>query len=144
LGDAVKEARGGGVRLAFMAEHDAKHVGLVAPAIRPDDRRSGAEVHLGLFAGTTFHPPKRNRGAPAQPPCKAFDVVVAALEPSLHQILEDSLSADSSLYLYRTRERLMLSNERRAAPASPPVYLELVATDARITHPKVVAEVDSP
>jgi hypothetical protein len=47
---------------------------------------------------------------------------------------------DSNLYLRRTRERLMLSTEHRAAPASPPVYLELVATRAETTHLEVVTE----
>jgi len=51
---------------------------------------------------------------------------------------------DSNLYLRRTRERLLLSSEHRAAPASPPVYLELVATDAQTTHLEVVSEVDGP
>jgi hypothetical protein len=51
---------------------------------------------------------------------------------------------DSNLYLRRTRERLLLSSEHRAAPASPPVYLELVATDAQTTHLEVVTEVDGP
>ena len=37
---------------------------------------------------------------------------------------------DSNLYLRRSREHLVLSSEHRAAPASAPVYLELVATDA--------------
>jgi len=32
------------------------------------------------------------------------------------------------------------SSEHRAAPASAPVYLELVATDAETTHLEVVAE----
>jgi hypothetical protein len=41
---------------------------------------------------------------------------------------------DSNLYLKRTKDRLLLSSEHRAAPASPPVYLELVATDAQTTH----------
>jgi hypothetical protein len=47
---------------------------------------------------------------------------------------------DSNLYLRRTREHLMLSSEHRAAPASAPVYLELVATDAETTHLEVIAE----
>ena len=34
----------------------------------------------------------------------------------------------------------MLSSEHRAAAASPPVYLELVATDAETIHLEVVAE----
>lgn len=51
---------------------------------------------------------------------------------------------DSNLYLRRTSQRLLLSNEHRAAPASPPVYLELVATDAQTTHLEVVTEVDGP
>lgn len=34
----------------------------------------------------------------------------------------------------------MLLSEHRAAPASPPVQLELVSTDATTTHLEVVAE----
>jgi hypothetical protein len=54
---------------------------------------------------------------------------------------------DSNLYLRRGhplagRERLVLSNEHRAAPASPPVSLELVATNAETTHLEVVVELD--
>jgi hypothetical protein len=47
---------------------------------------------------------------------------------------------DSNLYLRRNSQRLVLSSEHRAAPASPPVYLELVATNAQTTHLEVVAE----
>ena len=47
---------------------------------------------------------------------------------------------DSNLYLRRTKEHLVLSSEHRAAPASPPVSLELVATDAETTHLEVIAE----
>jgi hypothetical protein len=47
---------------------------------------------------------------------------------------------DSNLYLRRTRESLVLSSEHRAAPASPPVSLELVATDAQTTHLEVIGE----
>jgi hypothetical protein len=47
---------------------------------------------------------------------------------------------DSNLYLRRVRERLVLLNEHRAAPASPAVTLELVATDSATTHLEVVAE----
>ena len=46
---------------------------------------------------------------------------------------------DSNLYLRRTRERLLLSSEHRAAPASPPVVLELVTTDTETTHLEVIA-----
>jgi hypothetical protein len=49
---------------------------------------------------------------------------------------------DSNLYLRRTKERLLLSSEHRAAPASPPVYVQLVATHAEMTHLEVVAELD--
>ena len=41
---------------------------------------------------------------------------------------------DSNLYLRRTKEHLVLSGEHRAAPASAPVYLELVATNAETIH----------
>jgi hypothetical protein len=47
---------------------------------------------------------------------------------------------DSNLYLRRSRERLVLSSEHRAAAAAPPVYLELITTDAETTHLAVVAE----
>jgi RecA-family ATPase len=47
---------------------------------------------------------------------------------------------DSNLYLRRTKERLVLSSEHRAAPASAPVHLELVATDAGTIHLEVIAE----
>jgi hypothetical protein len=47
---------------------------------------------------------------------------------------------DSNLYLRRVRERLVLSSEHRAAPAAPPVTLELVAGNAATTHLEIVAE----
>ena len=47
---------------------------------------------------------------------------------------------DSNLYLRRVRQRLVLLNEHRAAPASPAVSLELVTTDAATTHLEVIAE----
>lgn len=48
---------------------------------------------------------------------------------------------DSNLYLRRSGPRLVLSSEHRAAPAAPPVYLELVAAPAERTRLQVVAEV---
>jgi hypothetical protein len=45
---------------------------------------------------------------------------------------------DSNLYLRRSRDQLVLSSEHRAAPAGPPVSLELVTTDAATTHLEVV------
>lgn len=51
---------------------------------------------------------------------------------------------DSNLYLKRTKDRLLLSSEHRAAPASLPVYLELVATNAQTAHLEVVAELQDP
>lgn len=47
---------------------------------------------------------------------------------------------DSNLYLRRAKQRLLLSSEHRAAPASPSVYLQLVATDAEAIHLEVIAE----
>jgi hypothetical protein len=46
---------------------------------------------------------------------------------------------DSNLYLRRAQDRLLLSSEHRAAPASPPVYLQLVSSPAETTHLEVVA-----
>jgi hypothetical protein len=48
---------------------------------------------------------------------------------------------DSNLYLRRSREQLVLSSEHRAAPAAASVSLELVATDEKTTHLRVVEEV---
>src|ERR1700757_3324786 len=48
---------------------------------------------------------------------------------------------DSNLYLRRNREHLVLSSEHRAAPASAPVYLDLVASDAGTTHLEVFGEI---
>jgi hypothetical protein len=50
---------------------------------------------------------------------------------------------DSNLYLRRTRKRLVLSSEHRAAAASPPVHLELVADNAQTTHLAVVTELEN-
>ena len=46
---------------------------------------------------------------------------------------------DSNLYLRRVKDRLLLVSEHRAAPASPPVYLQLVSSPAETTHLEVVA-----
>lgn len=51
---------------------------------------------------------------------------------------------DSNLYLRRTREHLVLSSEHRAAPAAPPVSVQLVASDADQTHLEVIAELGNP
>ena len=48
---------------------------------------------------------------------------------------------DSNLYLRRAKDCLVLSSEHRAASASAPVYLELVATDEKTTHLEVIGEV---
>jgi AAA domain-containing protein len=47
---------------------------------------------------------------------------------------------DSNLYLRRTRDSLVLQSEHRAAPASPPVHLQLVAAEAQTAHLEIVAE----
>ena len=47
---------------------------------------------------------------------------------------------DSNLYLRRTKECLVLSSEHRAAPASPSVHLQLVATDQETTHLQVITK----
>jgi hypothetical protein len=51
---------------------------------------------------------------------------------------------DSNLYLRRVQDRLLLSNEHRAAPAAPPVYLQLVATNPETTHLEVVTSSEGP
>jgi hypothetical protein len=51
---------------------------------------------------------------------------------------------DSNLYLRRTREHLVLTTEHRAAPAIPPVALQLVDSDADCTHLEVSAALHDP
>jgi RecA-family ATPase len=50
---------------------------------------------------------------------------------------------DSNLYLQRAKDHLILSSEHRAARASAPVYLELVAVDVRTAHLEVIAELSN-
>ena len=47
---------------------------------------------------------------------------------------------DSNLYLRRTKEHLVLFSEHRAAPASAPVYLELVGANVETIHLEVIAQ----
>jgi AAA domain len=47
---------------------------------------------------------------------------------------------DSNLYLRRAKERMVLSTEHRAAPASPPVHLALVTANPETIHLEVVAQ----
>jgi hypothetical protein len=49
---------------------------------------------------------------------------------------------DSNLYLRRTTRHLILSSEHRAALASAPAYLKLVANDAATTLLEIIAEPD--
>ncbi len=49
---------------------------------------------------------------------------------------------DSNLYLRRSRQRLVLSGEHRAAAAPPAVYLELSTANADTMHLRVVAELE--
>jgi RecA-family ATPase len=47
---------------------------------------------------------------------------------------------DSNLYLRRAKEHLVLSTEHRAAPASPPIHLTLVAANPETIHLEVIAQ----
>ena len=49
---------------------------------------------------------------------------------------------DSNLYLRRSHQRLVLSSEHRAAPASPSVYLDLIADDPERTRLEVIGQAD--
>jgi len=49
---------------------------------------------------------------------------------------------DSNLYLRRTRQHLVLCGEHRAAPAPPPVHLELVTTNPETPHLEVIPQPD--
>jgi hypothetical protein len=46
---------------------------------------------------------------------------------------------DSNLYLRRGKDHLVLTTEHRAAPASPPIPLALIATNPETTHLEVIA-----
>jgi type II secretory pathway predicted ATPase ExeA len=65
----------------------------------------------------------------------------AAAGQSLRGSGDGHAFGDSNLYLRRVKDRLLLVSEHRAAPASPPVYLELVATAAETIHLEVVTGV---
>ena len=46
---------------------------------------------------------------------------------------------DSNLYLRRGKDHLVLSTEHRAAPASAPIHLALIATNPETIHLEVIA-----
>ena len=46
---------------------------------------------------------------------------------------------DSNLYLRRGKDHLVLTTEHRAAPASPPIPLALIATNPETTHLEAIA-----
>jgi len=51
---------------------------------------------------------------------------------------------DSNLYLRRTREHLVLVTEHRAAPAPPPITLQLLTSAADRTHLQVTTDLPQP
>jgi hypothetical protein len=102
------------VRLAAVAQDDAKHVRLAALAIRPDHRCAGAEINLRLFAGTALHPPKRKRAVLAQSPHEPLHAVVAAGKTILDQILKDPLGAEPQIELRLDHRSIRLAVARPA------------------------------
>jgi len=108
------------VRLHGIDENNASEVAGLLAYIRGLQRQLGVSVIL-------VHHTRKNAGG-------------AAAGQSLRGSGDLHAFGDSNLYLRRSKDRLLLSSEHRAAPASPPVYLQLVATDEKTTHLEVVAE----
>ena len=88
------------VRLARVAKHDAKHMRLATLAVRADDRRAGAEIHLSLLARGRFQPTKRRCRLDPQPAHKTLHTVVAGREVVVGgQILPNPLGREPSVEL---------------------------------------------
>lgn len=109
------------VRLHRVAENDAGEVAELLAYFRLLQRRLDLSVIL------VHHTRKNAAGG-------------AAAGQGLRGSSDLHAFGDSNLYLRRVRERLVLFSEHRAAPASPPVTLELVATPTAMTHLEAVAE----
>jgi AAA domain len=109
------------VRLHGIDENNAGEVAELLGYIRSLQRR------LGLSVVLVHHTRKNAAGG-------------AAAGQGLRGSGDIHAFGDSNLYLRRAGQRLMLLSEHRAAPASQPVYLELVASDAETTHLEVVGE----
>ncbi len=104
------------VGLPAVAQDDAKHVRLATLPVRTDDRRSGAEIDLGLFACGTLHAPHRQRAALSQTPHESLDAVVAAREALLaDKVLEDPLGTEFLLQLRLDDRPVRLALARPAA-----------------------------
>jgi hypothetical protein len=92
------------VPLAGMTEHDAEHVGLPPLAVRTDDRSARAEVDLGLFARSAFHPPERKGMRDSEASHEPLDAVVPTREVLFgDEILMDPLGGKPLLDLVRNQ-----------------------------------------
>jgi hypothetical protein len=107
------------VRLHSVDENDARQIAELLAYIRELERRLAVAVIL------VHHTRKNSSGAQAGQNLRGSS--------DLHAF------GDSNLYLRRTRERVLLLMEHRAASAPKPVYLELVTSDERAVHLEVVA-----
>ena len=67
-----------GVPLAAVAQDDAEDPGCLAFAVRTDDGRAPAEVHLRLGSGLAFHPTERRRRSSRQLLNQPTHAVIAA------------------------------------------------------------------
>lgn len=82
------------VPLARMAQHDAKNMCSVSPAIFCTERRSAAKVHLRFLPGRAFHSLKAVGIDALQPGHETFDRLVGMVKAVFrHQILIDTLGA---------------------------------------------------
>jgi AAA domain len=109
------------VRLHGIDENNAGEVAELLGYIRSLQRR------LGLSVVLVHHTRKNAAGG-------------AAAGQGLRGSGDIHAFGDSNLYLRRANHRLLLLSEHRAAPASPPVYLQLLASDTETTHLEVVGQ----
>ena len=103
---------------------DENHAGEVAELLA---YFRSLQRQLDLSVLLVHHTRKNAAGEP--PPAKDCAAPVTSMP-----------SATRTCICGEAREHLVLSSEHRAAPASAPVYLELVATNAETTHLEVIAE----
>ena len=83
------------VRLARVAQDDAKDMRLPSLAVSSNDPCAGAEIDLGLFARRRLHTPKRQRPALDKMAHKALHAVVLAGESVVrHEVLPNPLRGE--------------------------------------------------
>src|SRR5262249_51258385 len=98
-------------------QDDAKDMRAPPLAVRPHDRRAGAEIDLDLVAGRALHPPEGQRPAAVETLDETANAVVLGRKAVLaNQVLEDALGGQPGRKLGLNDRPIRLAQARRRRP----------------------------